>query len=423
MSILIKNGRMIDPASSFDGNRDILVENGVIAKIAEKIDAKADTVIDAAGCLVLPGLFDMHVHFREPGREDQETILGGSAVAAKGGYTSVCPMPNTNPPIDNQALVRFIKLEAEKGPINVFPVATVTKGRKGEEISEMGDLLDAGAVAFSDDGSPVANPLIMRRALDYARMFDAVILAHEEDQILADGGSMNEGVHSTQLGIKGIPSESEEVMIARDVILARMTGGRIHVQHTSAKGSIDEVRAAKKSGVKITCETAPHYFTLTDAAVQTHLSMAKMNPPLRTEDDRRAVIEGLRDGTIDVIATDHAPHLAFEKKQEIDYAPFGIVGLETAVPLIITKLVKEEKFSYTEAFAKVTCNPCRILKIDRGTLAEGKAADITIINPEKKVSISEDFLISQCKNSPFIGMDLSGSVEYTICGGKIVYHA
>jgi len=412
---------MIDPASSFDGKRDILVENGVIAKIAEKIDAKADSVIDAAGCLVLPGLCDMHVHFREPGREDQETILGGSAVAAKGGFTSVCPMPNTNPPIDNQALVRFIKLEAEKGPINVFPVAAVTKGRKGEEISEMGDLLDAGAVAFSDDGSPVANPLIMRRALDYARMFDAVILAHEEDQVLADGGSMNEGINSTQLGIKGIPSESEEVMIARDVVLARMTGGKVHVQHTSAAGSIEAVRNAKAGGVRITCETAPHYFSLTDDAVQTHHSMAKMNPPLRTEKDRRAVIEGLRDGTIDVIATDHAPHLAFEKEQEIDYAPFGIVGLETAVPLIITKLVKEEKFSYADAFAKVTCNPCRILKIDRGTLAEGKAADITVINPESKVHITQDFLSSKCKNSPFIGMELYGSVEYTVCSGKVVY--
>jgi dihydroorotase len=421
MSILIKNGRMIDPASKFDGKRDILIENNIISKIAEKIDAKADTVIDAEGSLVLPGLCDMHVHFREPGREDQETILGGSAVAAKGGYTSVCPMPNTIPAIDNQALVRFIKLEAEKGPINVFPIATVTKGRKGEEISEMGDLFDAGAVAFSDDGSPVANPLIMRRALDYARMFDAVILAHEEDQVLADGGSMNEGINSTQLGIKGIPCESEEVMISRDMILAKMTGGRIHVQHTSSGGSVGIVRDAKKRGIKVTCETAPHYFALTDDAVQKSMSMAKMNPPLRTEKDRREIIEGLRDGTVDVIATDHAPHLAYEKEQEIDYAPFGIVGLETAVPLIITKLVREEKFSYIDAFAKVTCNPCRILKIDRGTLSEGKSADVTIVNPDKKVFISQEFLLSKCKNSPFIGSELYGSVEYTVCNGKIVY--
>jgi dihydroorotase len=421
MSILIKNGRMIDPASKFDGKKDILIENNIIAKIADTIDAKADTVIDAGGCLVVPGLVDMHVHFREPGREDQETILGGSAVAAKGGFTSVCPMPNTNPPIDNQALVRFIKLESEKGPINVFPIATVTKGRKGEEISEMGDLFDAGAVAFSDDGSPVASPLIMRRALDYARMFDAVILAHEEDQVLADGGSMNEGVNSTQLGIKGIPRESEEVMIARDMVLTKMTGGRMHVQHTSSGGSVEIVRDAKKRGIKVTCETAPHYFALTDSAVQTHMSMAKMNPPLRTEEDRRAIIEGLRDGTVDVIATDHAPHLSYEKEQEIDYAPFGIVGLETAVPLIITKLVKEEKFSYVDAFSKVTSNPGRILKIDRGEIAEGKAADIVIIDPEKKVAITKDFLLSKCKNSPFIGMELSGSVEYTICGGRVVY--
>ena len=303
-------------------------------------------MIDATGCLVLPGLIDMHVHFREPGREDVETIYGGSMVAAKGGFTSVCTMPNTDPVIDNQALVRFIKLEAEKGPINVYPVATITKGLKGEEISEMGELINAGAVGFSDDGMPVMSSILMRRALEYSRMFDVPIITHSEDLDLTDDGIMNEGKNSTLLGLKGIPRESEEVMIARDVILTRLAGGRLHVAHVSSGGSIEIIRRAKSDGIRVTCETAPHYFSLNDDAVAEYLSMAKMKPPLRTEDDRKAIIEGLKRGIIDVIASDHAPHSMNEKMQELEYAPFGIVGLETTVPLIITVLVRENGFSY-----------------------------------------------------------------------------
>jgi dihydroorotase len=422
LKIVIKNGRVIDPLSRMDDILDVLIEDDSISDISKNIKVHDDFgVIKADGLLVLPGLIDMHVHFREPGREDVETITGGSKIAAKGGFTSVCTMPNTNPVIDNQALVRFIKLEAEKGPINIFPIATITKGQKGEEISEMGELMNAGAVGFSDDGLPIMRSLLMRRALEYSRMFDMPIITHAEDLELSDEGIMNEGKNSTLLGLKGIPKESEEVMIARDVILTRLAGGRLHVAHISSGGSVEIIRRAKSDGIHVTCETAPHYFALTDDAVAEHLSMAKMKPPLRTEADRRAIIEGLKQGVIDVIASDHAPHSLNEKMQELEYAPFGIIGLETTVPLILTILVKEFGFSYHEAFEKVTSNPARILKLDRGELKAGKRADITIINPEKKVIINDEFLKSKCKNSPFIGKTLYGVVEYTICNGNLVY--
>ncbi len=422
IKLLIQNGRVIDPASGFDETADVLINGLSIEKIGKKISLdEVHERIDASGCLVLPGLIDMHVHFREPGREDEETIIGGSQIAAKGGFTSVCTMPNTTPVIDNQALVRFIKLEAENGLINVYPIATITKGALGEEISEMGELVKAGAVGFSDDGNPVMNSLVMRRALEYSRMFGRPIISHAEELSLSDEGIMNEGQNSVLLGLKGIPREAEEVMISRDVLLARLTRGKLHIAHVSSGGSVEIIKRAKVAGTCVTCETAPHYFSLTDDAVAKFLSMAKMNPPLRTEEDRKKIIEGLRDGTIDVIATDHAPHLSNEKMQEIAYAPFGIVGLETAVPLVITELVRKHNFSFIEAFEKLTINPARILSIDAGVLAEGKTADIAIIDPEKKIIIDEAFIASKCKNTPFLGMELFGSVEYTICSGKIVY--
>ncbi len=422
MALLIKNGRLIEPGSNFDGRKDVRVENGFVDHIGEGLKAeKGDEIIDATGCLVLPGLIDMHVHFREPGSENKETIIGGSIVAARSGFTSVCTMPNTTPVIDNQALVRFIIMEAEKGPINVFPIANITKGALGEEITEMGELVKGGAVAFSDDGKPVMSSILMRRALEYARIFDAPIISHAEDVLLSDEGVMNEGINSTLLGLKGIPAEAEEVMIARDVLLTRLTKGKLHVAHVSSAGSLEIIQRAKAAGVRVSCETAPHYFSLTDDAVMEHLSMAKMNPPLRTERDRKAIIEGLRNGIIDVIATDHAPHLMNEKMQELEYAPFGIIGLDTAVPLIITILVRENNFSYLDAFRKLTINPARILKLELGELAPGRAADITVIDPERKVLIDEKFITSRCKNTPFIGRELYGAVECTICGGKVVY--
>ena len=422
MGILIKNGRVIDPASGTDDSLDIVISDDRITDIGRNLKpASADKVIDAKGCLVLPGLIDMHVHFREPGREDVETILGGSRVAAKSGFTSVVTMPNTQPVIDNQALVRFIIMEAAKGPINVFPAANITKSGKGEEIAEMGELARGGAVAFTDDGRPVMSSITMRRALEYSRMFNVPILTHSEDKLLVDEGLMNEGLNSVRLGLRGIPNEAEEVMIARDILLTRLTRGRMHVCHVSSAGSVELVKRGKNDGISVTCETAPHYFALTDDAVEHFLSMAKMNPPLRTEKDRKGIIEGLRSGTIDVIATDHAPHALFEKMQEMEYAPFGIVGLETAVPLIITELVRNNNFSYMQAFDKVTCNPARILKLDRGQLKKGGYADVTVINPDTKIKIDESFLISRCKNTPFIGTEMYGSVEHTICNGRHVY--
>ncbi len=422
--LLIKGGRVIDPASKMDGMYDILIEEEKIIKISESIDSTDEEVIQLQGELVVPGLIDMHVHFREPGREDVETIVGGSKVAARGGFTSVCTMPNTVPVIDNQSLVRFIKMEAEKGPINVFPVASITSGSKGEELSEMGELLQAGAIAFSDDGVPVCDSRIMRRALEYSKMFDVPLLTHAEDLELTDNGIMHEGVNSTLLGLKGIPSEAEEVMIARDILLSRLTSGRVHVCHVSSDGAVDLIRRAKQDGISITSEVAPHHFSLTDDAVEEHQSMAKMKPPLRTEFDRLALIEGLRDGSIDVIATDHAPHSSHEKKQEMEYAPFGIVGLETAVPLMITKLARENDFSYLELFEKVTSNPAKILKLEnRGVLNEGSFADITIIDPEAKVTVDENLISSKCKNTPFFGEELFGKVLYTICNGKVVFNS
>lgn len=422
MAIIIKNGRVVDPASGLDEVADVHITGEIVSKIGQGIPVEPGCeLIDASGCVVLPGLVDMHVHFREPGSEDKETIIGGSIVAAKGGFTSVCTMPNTTPVIDNQALVRFIKLEAEKGPINVFPIANITKGARGEEITEMGELVKGGAVGFSDDGRPVLSSILMRRALEYARMFDVPIISHAEDTLLSDEGIINEGFTSTLLGLKGIPREAEEVMIARDLLLARLTRGRLHIAHISSAGSIEIIRWAKSRGVRVTCETAPHYFSLTDAAVEEHLSMAKMNPPLRTEEDRVAMIEGLRSGVIDVIATDHAPHLMNEKMQELEYAPFGIIGLETAVPLVVTVLVRQNGFSLVDAFRPLTINPSRILGISRGELRAGAAADITIVDPERRIVVDESFIISRCKNTPFMGAELYGSVEYTICSGKVVY--
>ena len=422
MKLLIKGGRVIDPANKVDRVSDILVESGRIKKVSSNIKAGTSKVktIDASGKVVTPGLIDMHVHLREPGMEDEETIASGTRAAARGGVTSVVCMANTNPVIDNQAQVDFILLKAkDEGVVNVFLVGGVTKGLRGEELSEIGELKGAGVVAISDDGNPIMNTQIMRQALEYAKMFELPVISHCEDLNLSRGGAMNEGYMSTVLGLKGIPKEAEEIMVARDLRLARMTGGLLHIAHVSTAGSVDLIRGAKRNGIKVTCETAPHYFTLTEEAVSSFDTNTKMCPPLRTRDDVQAIREGLADGTIDCISSDHAPHLDVEKDQEYALAPFGIIGLETILPLIVTELVDKNVLVLSEAIAKMSVNPARILGLNRGTLSQGSVADITIIDLDLAKTIDDKFA-SKSKNSPFIGRRLNGFAVATIVEGEVV---
>jgi len=346
MAILIKGGRVVDPANGTDETLDILVDRGKIKEAGKSIKAPGGNgleTIDASGMLVVPGLIDMHVHLREPGFEYKEDISTGTAAAVAGGFTAVCPMPNTNPVNDNRSVTEYIlRRAAESGRCKVLPIGSITKGSVGTELSEMADMADAGCVAFSDDGLPVADAGIMRKALEYARTFGLPLISHAEEKSLSADGVMNEGVMSTRLGLRGIPSSSEEVMVARDINLAGLTGGRLHIAHVSTRGSVELVRRAKADGINVTCETCPHYFTLTDEALTDYDTNLKVNPPLRTEDDRLAIIEGLKDGTIDVIATDHAPHAAYEKDVEFDLAPFGISGIETALPLSLRLAEKKD---------------------------------------------------------------------------------
>lgn len=419
--ILIKNGTLVDPVKLESQVTDLLIENGRVSKIGMNLESAGAEIIDAKGWLVSPGLIDMHVHLREPGREDEETIANGTRTAALGGVTTVACMPNTQPPIDNRAGVSLILAKAQQeGAVNVFPIAAITKNMAGEELTEFGDLKAAGAVAVSDDGVVVMNSEVMRRALEYSIAFDLPVIQHAEDKILAGDGVMNEGYWSTLLGLRGIPSVAETSIVARDIMLAEMTEARYHVAHLSCQHSVELVRNAKHKKIKVTCEATPHHFTLTDEAVQSFDSNTKMNPPLRSEQDRKAVIGGLQDGTIDVIASDHAPHSPEEKEQEYDRAPFGIIGLQTLLPLTFTELVHKKVLSPEQALAKLTINPARILGIDRGYLAEGAVADITIIDPDKTFMVTKDWLHGFCKNTPFIGMQLHGQAVYTIVAGKII---
>ncbi len=421
MNILIKNGHIIDPANKVDGKLDILIADGKIAKLgaAGSISSPDAQVIDAAGKLVVPGLIDMHVHLREPGFEYKETIASGTAAAKAGGFTSVCCMPNTNPVNDNRSVTEFILSQAEReGAARVFPIGAITKGSKGEELSEMGELRAAGCVAVSDDGRPVMNAAIMRRAMEYARVFDLLVVSHCEDSSLSAKGVMNEGFVSTELGLRGIPRSAEDVMTARDLSLAELTGARVHIAHVSTAGSVELLRAAKARGVKVTAETCPHYFTLTDEAVRGYNTMAKMNPPPRTADDVAAIKAGLRDGTIDVIVTDHAPHGMDEKSGEFDYAPFGIVGIETALGLSL-KLVQDGVLSMQQLIERMSMAPARIIRSGGGTLSAGSVADITIIDPDLTWKVDASQFRSRSKNTPFDGWKLTGRAVRTIVGGRI----
>ena len=422
MKILIKGGRVVDPKNDFDKVADVLVDNGVISEIGENINADGDvTVIDAEGKIVSPGLVDMHSHLRDPGQEYKEDIESGTRSAAMGGITSIAYMPNTKPVTDSEPIVTYIKTKAkEVGHVNVYPIGSISKGLEGKELAEIGELKNAGAVAISDDGRPVVESGLMRRALEYAKMFDIAVISHCEDLGLADGGQMNEGFMATYLGLKGITRAAEEVMVSRDILIAEATHTAIHIAHVSTRGSVELVRQAKKRGVNVTCETCPHYFILTENAVDGFNTNAKMNPPLRTSDDVEAIKEGLKDGTIDCIVTDHAPHHIDEKNCEFALALNGIVGFETSLGLGLQYLVKSGVLTLNELIEKMAVNPSRILRINKGSLSIDADADITIFDPSKEWTVDISKFQSKSKNSPFDGFTLCGKPEYVIVGGKIV---
>lgn len=419
---LITNGRVLDPSQGIDRVTNLLLRDGKVVGLDVAANGQ-DQIIDATGKIVTPGLIDMHVHLREPGREEAETIETGTASAAAGGFTSIACIPNTEPPIDTQATVEFIQHQAERaGHCNVFVVACVSKNREGKELAEIGQLVNAGAVAFSDDGAPVYDAEVMRRALEYCAMFDKPILNHEEVLELTRGGAMmHEGLASLILGLPGMPSAAEDVMIGRDIALSEATGGKVHVMHISTIGGIELVRQAKARGVRVTTEVCPHHFTLTDDCLRTFDSNFKMSPPLRARVDVEACIEGLKDGTIEVICTDHAPHALEKKMQELDVAPFGIVGLETCLPLTITQLIEPGHLTWEQAIRKLTINPARILGVDKGTLRPGADADVTIIDPTTVWTVDPQKFRSKSKNSPFGGWEMTGRAVMTIVGGKVRY--
>ena len=422
MNLLIKGGRVIDPSQKMDATQDLLVENGVVKEIGKGLAAPAGVeTIDAAGKYVVPGLIDMHVHLRDPGLEYKEDIVSGTRAAAAGGFTSVVCMPNTKPTIDNKAIAGYIinKAKAE-GFANVFPVGSITYGLSGERMSEMGELKEAGCVAVSDDGRPVNNPELMRRALEYARGMGILVISHAEELSLVGEGVMNEGFTSTEIGLKGIPRVAEDIATVRDVMLAEYTSSPIHIAHVSTEGSVRIIREAKARGVQVTCETAPHYFTLTDDAVRGYNTNAKMNPPLREAADVAAIKAGLKDGTIDTIATDHAPHHLDEKDVEFDVAMNGIIGLETSLPLSL-KLVDEGVLNLNQLIEKMSCNPSKILGLNRGTLKTGSVADITLIDPSAEWTVEADKLASKSKNSPFLGWNLKGAGACTVLAGRVVH--
>ncbi len=420
--LAITGGRVIDLESKTDRIADVFIRDGMIKRIERPTGrVQAKDVIDARGKMVVPGLIDMHTHLREPGREDEETIYTGSCAAVAGGFTSLCCMPNTEPPIDNQETVQFVYRKAKEAKCKIYCIGCITKDRKGEELTEIYDLVQAGVVAISDDGRPVSDSQVLRNALEYSRMFDLPVISHCEDLGLSANGVMHEGFVSTNLGMCGIPSIAEEIAVARDLKLAEFANSRIHIAHVSTEGSVDIIRRAKKRGVKVTCEATPHHFTLTHETIRTFDTNAKVNPPLRTQADVEAVKRGLKDGTIDCIATDHAPHSIEEKEVEFDFAPPGLVGLETALGLVITELVEKKVLSWPQAIATLTINPARILNLREGRIKVGLPADIAVIDPKASWVVEPARFQSKSKNSPFGGRRLKGRVLYTIVDGKVAY--
>lgn len=424
-SLLIKGGRIVDPATGIDRVADLLVKNGLVEGISrpgERMDSKAQEVISAQGKAVVPGLIDIHTHLREPGREDEETILSGSQAAVAGGFAAVACMANTYPPIDSQEGVRFVLERAKQAKCRIYPIAAVTKGLKGEELAEVADLVKSGTVAISDDGNPIARSQIMRRALEYSKIFDIPIISHCEDKDLSSEGVINESYTSTLLGLGGIPSVSEEIMVARDIHLAQFTQGRLHIAHLSTAGSLSLVREAKRKGIRVTAEVTPHHLILSDELIrQSFDPNLKMNPPLREKKDIKALREGLVDGTIDCIVTDHAPHSPEEKDVEFDAAPFGIIGLETSLGLILTELYHKGVLGLKDIISLMSTNPAQILGPKGGSLKVGDPADITIIDLEREWKVKPSQFKSKSRNTPFGGWILKGKAIATIVGGGIVY--
>ncbi len=425
MNILrIANGRVIDPSQQIDEITDVWVVDRKVHKVGPEEQMEPTETIDATGMIVCPGLIDMHVHFREPGDRVDETILTGSKAALAGGFTSVACMPNTSPAIDTQAAAEFVYLQAERANhANVFPIGAVTKGRKGEELAELGGLHEGEAVAFTDHDSPITSAEVMRRALEYCSMFDKPVLCHAEDLNLARGGIMNEGFESMRLGVRGIPHAAEEVLIYRDIELARLTGGRLHILHVSTVGGVELIRRAKAEGVRVTAEACPHHFTLTETAMRSLNSNFKTAPPLRTQADVDAILAGLRDGTIDVIASDHSP-LAPEKTMlELDRTPFGVIGLETLLPVCIHRLIRTDVLTWPQLIEKLTANPASILGIKRGTLKPRAEADITLIDPEPQWTIDANNFASKSRNCPFDKWPVRGRAHLAIVSGQVKYVA
>ncbi len=422
MRLLLRNGRVLDPASGVDDTLDVLIEDGRIARLEAKIPARGAEVADLAGLVVCPGFLDMHVHLREPGQEWKETIATGTRAAAAGGFTGVACMPNTVPVNDSRSVTESIlRTAARDAVVAVYPVGCVSKGQAGEELAEMADMFEAGARAFSDDGQPVASGLLLRKALEYSRLFDVPILDHCEDSGLVAGGVVHEGDVSTRMGLRGWPGVAEDVVVQRDVLLAEYTAGRLHVAHLSTGRSADIVRRAKKAGIRVTCEATPHHLALTDEAVSGFDTNAKMNPPLRPESDRRALLKALQDGTVDAIATDHAPHHADEKNVEFSRAPFGIVGLETAVSVCLDRLVHGGTIGLPRLVELFTSGPARILGLAKGTLAPGADADVTVLDPNRRVTVDPARFRSKSANTPFAGWSLRGAPVMTLVAGRIVH--
>ncbi|MEJ2679035.1 MAG: dihydroorotase [Gemmatimonadota bacterium] len=420
--ILLKGGRVIDPSRGLDEVADVLLVDGRVQDVGRPGTPDGANVRDVSGQVVVPGLVDVHVHLREPGGEHKETIATGARAAIVGGFTSVCAMPNTDPPIDDPAAVGFVRAEGLRaGGARVYPVGAVSVGLEGERLTLIGEMVEEGAVAITDDGRPVYDSGLMRVALEYTQVFGIPVADHCEDRALSRSGSMNEGVVSTRLGITGIPKAAEEVMIARDLILAEMTGGHVHIQHVSTRRGVELIRRAKEQGVRVTAEGTPHHFTLTEDAVDGYRTEAKVNPPLRTADDVAAVREGLADGTLDCIATDHAPHHYDEKEQAFEDAPFGLVGLETALGLGLTELVDGGVLTLPQLIERMSRAPAEAFHLDAGTLAAGAAADVTVFDPAAEWTVDPAAFVSKSRNTPFAGRNLRGHATLTIVGGRIVW--